>query len=297
VKQKAFVSSFGLAAAFSFSAGFAHAEEPAAGTMQFKAATSGKEDVATSGFEAAAKAEAESKDATELKLSAGGLLASGNSRSLSATGSEKFRARRGDNQLSIASAANYGRAASSPDADVETTVENYQAKGRYDRFLAPGFALFGSMSALRDRFQGLVLRLNVDPGLAVYFVDQSKQQLWLELGYDFQYDVRRDEAIRRALEVDNIDLAKTKTRHSGRAFLGYSNTLNEAVTLDTGLEYLQAVKDTENYRLNWNIAINSQLSGKFSLATAFTLKYDHHPVPGVKTTDTLTSLSLVYQLL
>lgn len=296
VKHKAWLSGFGCVLGVTLCSS-ARAEELAAGTMKAKAATSGKEDVATSGFEAAVKPDAETKDATELKLSAGGLLASGNSRSFAATGSEKFRARRGDNQLTVAAAANYGRSASSPDQPTRTTVENYQAKGRYDRFLAPNFAVFGSMSALRDRFQGLSLRLNVDPGIAVYFIDEAKQQLWTELGYDYQYDVRLEDAIRTALEKDGLLLAKTKSRHSGRAFLGYSNAVNEAVTIDTGIEYLQAVKQTKNYRINWNIALTSQIAGNFSIAAAFTLKYDHNPLPGVKTTDYLSSLSLVYQLL
>ncbi len=307
VKHKALLPGFGLVLehravtllgvlGFLVCSGHAHAEELAAGTMQIKTVSSGKEDVATSGFEAATKREEEAKDATELKLSAGGLLASGNSRSFSATASEKFRARRGDNQLSVASAANYGRSSSSPDEPTRTTVENYQAKGRYDRFLAPNFAVFGSMSVLRDRFQGLSLRLNVDPGIAVYFVDEAKQQLWTELGYDYQYDVRLNNAIIEARERGML-LGKTKSRHSGRAFLGYSNAVNEAVTLDTGIEYIQAVKETKNFRINWSVALTSQIAGDFSIAAAFAIKYDHNPLPGVKTTDYLSSLSLVYQLL
>jgi putative salt-induced outer membrane protein YdiY len=69
------------------------------------------------------------------------------------------------------------------------------------------------------------------------------------------------------------------------------------VTLDTGLEYLQALSQTENWRLNWMVGLNSQIGGDFSIALTFNLKYDNNPLPGVKNTDAVTAVSLVYSLL
>jgi putative salt-induced outer membrane protein len=275
----------------------AWADDLPAGVMKTQQATKGTESVATSGFESKASIKPEeSKDALELKLSAGGVAASGNSRSLAITSSGKFRVRRESNQLTVAMAQNYGRAATTPEADTAVSVENYQGKTRYDRFLSGGFAVFVAMSGLRDRFQGLDLRLNLDPGVAYYFVDEAKQQLWAEVGYDFQYDFRRADKVLEAFNK-GTPIEKAETRHSGRIFLGYSNTLNKAVTLDTGLEYLQALSQTENWRLNWMVGLNSQIGGDFSIATTFNLKYDNNPLPGVKNTDTTTAVSLVYSLL
>jgi putative salt-induced outer membrane protein len=271
---------------------FAQAE----GLMKQDAATSGKTDVATSGFEAVAKDDPEAKDATEAKISAGALLTTGNSRSLAATGASTMRVRREKNQLSAAAAVNYSRSAAAPGVDMETTVENYQGKIRYDRFIAGNLALFMATSARRDRFQGLDLRLNLDPGVAYYFVDEKAQQLWTELGYDFQYDVRRDENVAAALASgDPVD--KTDVQHSGRLFAGYNNAINEHVTFTTGVEYLQGIPETERWRLNWDTGLTSSIGGNFSLNTTFSLKYDHAPLPGVKELDTSTAVSLVYQLL
>ena len=267
------------------------------GLMQTKAASSGSENVSTAGFEApAAKAPEEDKDTTELKLNAGGLVAGGNARSLAATASGKLRLRRGMNQLSAAVAANYGEAAPKGEGDMVTTVENYQAKIREDRFLADHFAVFIAMSGLRDRFLGLRLRLNFDPGLAYYFVDEAKHRLWLEAGYDLQHDFRRGEALAAAY-AKGLLLDRSEVRHSGRLFLGYDNTLTENLTFETGLEYLQAFKDTKNYRINWDVGITSRIGGNFSVATTLNLRYDHNPLPGVKTTDVMSALSLVYQVL
>jgi putative salt-induced outer membrane protein len=212
------------------------------------------------------------------------------------TGSSQLRIRREANQFVNALAANVSRSAPQPDEGMQTTVENYQGKVRYDRFVGANLAPFLAVSARRDRFQGLDLRLNVDPGLAYYLIDEEKEQLTVELGYDLQYDVRRDENLEEAA-ADGIELDKTDVRHSVRAFSGYQVTLNEAVTFATGLEYLQGLPETDYWRLNWDASVNSTLHGALSIATTFSLRYDNHPLPGIEKTDAVTALSLVYQLL
>jgi len=271
----------------------AAAQETPAGTANQAPASSGATDVAGGDkFETVAVPDKEAKDATEAQILGGGVLSSGNSRSLSVTTSATFRLRREANQLSAAAAVNYGRAAATPADDQETNVENYQARVRYDRFITERLAAFLAVSVRRDRFQGLDLRLNVDPGFAYYFIDTKPTRLWGELGYDLQHDVRRDEFIEADPTID-----KSETRHSARLFGGYQQSLGENVAFNTGLEYLQAVKDTENWRLNWDVGLTSKIGGNFSLASTFSLKYDHNPLPGLRETDTTTAISVVYQLL
>lgn len=274
----------------------AAAQQLAPGLQKRDAATSGREDVATAGFASAETLPAEDKDTTELKLSAGGLFSGGNSETLALTTAEKFRLRRSDEQLAVAFAANYGEAAPAGEDERETNVENLQGSVRYDHFFFGGLAAFLSSSALRDRFQGLALRLNVDPGLAYYFIDQEKHRFWSELGYDFQYDYRRSDAIDAAAEA-GTPLDRSEVRHGGRAFAGYENGLAEGVTFDTSLEYLQAFKETENWRLGWAVGLTAAIKNGFSLATTFSLRYDNNPLPAVETTDTTMAVSLVYQLL
>lgn len=265
------------------------AAQPATGTMKQDAASSGSTAVATEGFDAAKKAEAP-KDTTEAKLQAGLLLAGGNSSSLSLTSSGTFRTRRGMNDFSAAAAANYAKARSAVTGRDEKSVENYQGKLRYDRFLTESVALFLSLSGRRDEFQGLDLRLNLDPGIAYYVVDEPKQQLWGELGYDFQYDVRSEDIV----ATTRVD--KTETRHSLRAFAGYKHQLNDNVGVSTGLEFLLGLPDTEFWRLNWDLGVTAAISERFSFSTTFSLKHDNNPLPGIKKTDMLTAANLAYTL-
>ncbi len=272
-------------------AGHAAAQTPK-GLIEQKTATTGTTDVAKGGFEKVTKP-ADVKETSELKLAAGGLLATGNSRSLALTGSGQLRLRRQLNEYSANIAANYGRSAPTPADDMQTSVSNLQGRVRYDRFLSEHWSLFVAESARKDRFQGLALRLNFDPGVAYYFFDEDKHRLWAELGYDFQYDVRENEALRAA----PAPLRKTEARHSGRGFLGYENNLNEALRFNTGVEYIQSVSESKNWRLNWETGLTSAISNTFSFATTFSLRYDNNPLAGVRKTDTTTALNLVYTLL
>ncbi len=275
----------------------ANAQEPAKGLMTTKPATEGSTDVTTEGFDKIdVKKDAKANDATEMQLSAGALTSSGNARLLAFTGSSRFRARREENQLSLALAGNRSSSAATPNVPMQTTLENVQGKARYDRFLGAGFAVFLSLSGRNDRFQGLILRTNLDPGVAYYFIDTSPHQFWTEVGYDLQHDLRRESNINVAA-AKGIILDKTDTRNSTRLFLGYSGSINKTVSLTTGAEYLQGLADTTFWRFNWDAALSSAIAGRFSLATTFSLRYDHAPLPGVRTTDTITAVNLVYTLL
>lgn len=284
----------------------AHAQTPPSGLMKNSAASSGSTDVATSGFEGAAKPdEAKKTDATEAKIQAGGMEASGNSRVINGTASAQGRLRRDANQGSAVLAANYGRSPVEPTdrrSKMKTGVENYQGKIRYDRFITERFTLFGAVSARRDRFQNLNLRLNFDPGVSYYFITEPKQQFWGELGYDLQYDIRTQKSVDAAAAAHeknsaNEEIDKTETRHSARVFAGYANNLTDYFGISTGLEYLQGIPETTNWRLNWDLGMNSKIAGNFSMAVTFSLKYDHNPLPKIADTDTCLAVSLVYQLI
>jgi putative salt-induced outer membrane protein len=271
------------------------ADETAKGTLKTTNASTGATEVTNGSFDTA-KQGSSGTDATEAKVQAGALLSTGNARSLAATAAGSMRLRRDANELSAVLAANYARSAPTPADDTRTTMENYQGKLRYDRYVSEQVSLFLALSGRRDRFQGLLARMNLDPGLAYYFFTEEKQRLWGELGYDFQYDVRRHDAIVNAFEKDGTVLGKTKTRHSGRAFLGYHTAANEHVGFDTGAELLVGIPKTENWRLNWDTSLTAALNQRFSLGATFSLRYDNNPLPGIKNLDTISAMNLICTL-
>ena len=267
------------------------------GLLSQDAASSGTTDVAKDGFEAPTEPPPEPEDSEEASVAGGGLFTAGNTRSMSITGAGQFKLRRSANQLSVDAAGNFGRASSGPDEPMEDTVTNVQGRVRYDRFITERVALFIGVSGRHDPFQGLDLRLNIDPGVAYYFIDVEKHQLWAEAGYDYQHDIRTEQNIREAIATGDPPPDKVEGRHNVRLFGGYENKLNEAVALTTGLEWIKSFTDSENWRLNYSVGLNSTIAGRLAAATTFTLRYDNNPLPNVKKTDAITAVSLVYTLL
>lgn len=264
--------------------------------LEDKKTTEGTTDVAAEGFQSATAPPEELKKETTIKLSGGGFYSTGNARSLALTGSGHLRIRRHLNQYTAEIATNFAQSSSSSDEPIRTTVRNTQGRIRYDRFLSEKWALFVQESARRDRFQGLDLRLNFDPGLTYYVIMQEKQHLNFDAGYDLQYDIRsenaRNDAAQNGEPIDGHEV-----RHAMRLFAGYDNNLNEHVRFDTGFEYLQAFASPRNFRINWVSSLTASISNSFSLATGFTLRYDNNPLPGIKSLDTITTISLVFTMM
>ncbi len=277
--------------------------QPPEGNVSKDPVTTGSTDIATDGKFAAANAadDKEADDATELEASAGGFLSTGNAEAASATALIKFRLRRSAHQFRAEAAANYGRAALPDEAgnvgSPAQTVGNVQGMLRYDWFFAKRWSLFLQTSARNDQFQDLDLRLNVDPGVSFYALTDPKQRLWFEAGYDFQLDLRDqglvDETGQPGDPLQEVpDVERMFINHAARLYAGYVNNLNEHVTFDTGLEYLQSVVKAPIFRINWVTGLTASLNSKVSLATTFTLRYENDPLPGIKQLDTITSLLL-----
>ncbi|GAC1531616.1 MAG: hypothetical protein NVS3B10_26980 [Polyangiales bacterium] len=264
-----------------------------ADTIKPKAATTGKTDLDESTFaNGNALPEENEQYATEGSVSLGGLFASGNARTIALTTAGKVRVRRYESQITAAAAWNFARSTKTGESAAQTTVENYQALGRYDHFLTPHVSLFLQSTVRRDRFQGLDFRLNVDPGVAYHFIQTTNQRLVGEIGYDLQYDIRRDED-RLAVTPP---VAKTRTLHDARAFLGYENKLYEEVSFIASLEYLQNFQATQLYRLIFDTGLKSTIRGRLAVAATFAMRYENQPLPGIQKADSLASITLVYTL-
>ena len=274
-------------------------------TLKANTATKGTTDFAKGGFVTGGlPSDEDPRQATEVSLAAGGLFSSGNARTVAITTAGKLKVRRDEHQLTVQLAANFARAGKKG-VPVETSVENYQGLLRYDYFFTNSFAAFLQGTGRRDRFQGLDLRANIDPGLAYYVVNTKKQILRAEGGYDLQYDIRRDAS--RTQTPDPVApgapapaplplLDKTQTLHNIRLFAGYENKLYKEVSMVTGLEYLQNVSDLGTYRIVFDIGIKSSVADNLAVAMTYTMRYENKPLPSVETTDSIASVNLVYTL-
>jgi len=273
---------------------FAQADEPPLGTPPPDATAL----VAAPKDASNAPDDSKKLDGTTATLSAGGQLATGNSRQLAGTVNGAYSTRFGQDAIGASVLGNYGQGAAPGDQIVET-AENLQLRFRYDRYLTDPLALFLIDTLRHDRFQGLDIRYNLDPGVKYLFLREETNGLWGELGYDFQADVRRDPD-RVQLDANDVPtpgaplLPKTATDHSTRAFLGGKHAFNKEVTFTLGAEYLQSLVEATRYRFNFDALLAANVSGGFAVGVGFSARFDHDPLPGKEKLDTATTLSLVY---
>jgi putative salt-induced outer membrane protein len=228
-------------------------------------------------------------DGTTASLSAGGQGSTGNSRLFAATINGTVDTRWQDNGFGAGVLGNYGRG-SPPGKPIATTAENVQGRLRYDRYLIDQMSVFLLNTGRHDRFQGIDFRYNLDPGAKYLFLKNAGTSLWVEAGYDLQYDIRRDDA----LMVMGAMLDKTDLDHSARLFAGAKHAFNDKVTFATGVEFLQSFVHGSHNRLNFDALLAAGLGAGFSVGVGFSARYDHAPLPGKHRLDTATTVSLIF---
>ena len=257
-------------------------------------------------------------DGTTATLSAGGQLATGNSRLLAGTINGAVDSRHGANGYGASILGNYGQGAAPGASEVET-AENLQGKIRYDRYVLDQASVFLIVTGRHDKFQGLDFRLNLDPGFKYLFLKEASNALWAEAGYDFQFDDRNQGALGEVAADGTTpvftdptcvpaamgsnapcvqaQLPKTQVDHSTRVFAGYRHAFNKEVTLGAGVEYLQsivAVQGIYDSRLNFDALFAAKVGGGLSVGLGFSARYDRFPLPGKQDLDTASTLTLIY---
>ncbi len=80
----------------------------------------------------APKIEAPKTDETNVNVSAGGLITTGNSKTVALTMNGLFDMRRGNNGLLVGLIGNYGESTVAPATEGKATAQNIQGKLRYD---------------------------------------------------------------------------------------------------------------------------------------------------------------------
>ena len=239
---------------------------------------------------------------TTATVSAGGQIATGNSQLIAGTVNGKLDLRRGSNGFGASLVGNFGEGAAAGQS-IQVTTENLQGRLRYDRYFNERLSAFVIGTLRHDRFQGLDERFNVDPGAKYLVLDTEKTKLWGELGYDFQYDIRRSDALvvtpataatATMPATAAVVLDRTQSDHSARVFAGFRHAFTKDVTFSTGLEYLQSFVHSTKYRINYDALFASSLGSGFSLGLGFSARFDHDPLPGKKDVDTTTTVSLIY---
>ena len=225
---------------------------------------------------------------------------SGNSNAISFAGSGTIMRNDGSNKVQVDVVGAYARSTSlvGNDANMDgilqraeitqvtqTTVNNWNLKARYDRFikLTNSFYLTGFVGA--DPIAGKQLLGGGQAGFARQVYANDQHQLVAELGYDFTYEQYDQPKMAPGTMAEISSLAI----HSARVFVGYKLKLSDEILMASSAEVLSNVNTLltptgnaapfEDTRVIWKASLDARVYKNISARFAFTAKFDNVPAP------------------
>lgn len=178
-----------------------------------------------------------------------------------------------------------------------TTAEEYSLGSRYRYRFYDGFFAFASLGWQRNELAGIENRYTVASGLGYQVLDTERTKLSVEAGADWT----RENPV--AALADEFVGAQVRTL--------LERQLTNVAKVDSELELLENLEDTEDLRVNWLTALTASLSEVFAIKLSYQFRFDNQPVveivppdsPGeeaatftLEETDTRFSASLVVNL-
>jgi hypothetical protein len=240
-------------------------------------------------------------DAVEWKAqSKGGLLITGgNSQSKNFTFGVNGSRKEGNNKLALEGGFAYGTSNNTVVTVDPTTkvieevhreevvsTNNWNAKGRYDRFITDNNTGFAAGQVAANKIAGKTLM----GGGQVGYSRQAWKDAWnlvvTEIGYDFSYEKYVQQP---GKTIDPVSI------HSARIFVGETLSLTKETGVTASVEALfnlnkegkainvsddkQGVDAFKDTRVNGKIALTTNLWKQLSFAFSFAFKYDQNPAP------------------
>jgi putative salt-induced outer membrane protein len=188
---------------------------------------------------------------------------------------------------------NYAVAALYSDNGDFSTAERYEARYQADYKINDKLSWFGALRGEQDRFSGFAYQATVSTGASYKFIDHARTKLDASLGVgykQFQEEilVKSDagEVLTRIDGVDGDDIVGTLGVNYEHAITDTTKLTNKLLT-----EF-----GSDNTAVQNDIALAVNINEKFALAVGFGIRYNSDPPPLSESTDTLTTINLVYNI-
>jgi putative salt-induced outer membrane protein YdiY len=163
-----------------------------------------------------------------------------------------------------------------------TTASLLGAGGRLDLNVGRKWFVFGQLDLLHNRFQQLNLRVAPAGGLGLHAVKTDNTTLDLSVGGG----------------LDQEYFTNLPNQTSGELLLGelLTHKFSKAVTFNESMQFFPNLTDTGEYRYNFTMGLDTQLTKILSWQVTLTNIYLSNPPPGTKTSDGVltTGLSLTF---
>lgn len=172
-----------------------------------------------------------------------------------------------------------------------TSAQRWDANLQSDYKVTERLYAFGALNYQDDRFSGFQYQATVSGGMGYKFIDSDTTRLAAQLGAGYR-SLRPEQLIKDdSGAVTQRIPGETDTEAVGTAGVDFDHAFNSSTKI---LDKLRIESGSSNTSINNDLALQVQMSKKLSLAAGFGVRHNTKPPAGLKTTDTVTTLNLVY---
>jgi len=172
-----------------------------------------------------------------------------------------------------------------------TSAERWDARLQSNYQVNVHLFSFAALQLQDDRFSGFQYQASASGGLGYKFVDSDTTRLSAQIGVGYR-SLRPELLIKNdAGAVIERILQPTQTEVVGTAGIDYSQQFNASTKL---LDKLAVESGSSNTSIRNDLTLEVKMNSKLSLAAGLSVLENTKPPAGLKQTDTITTLNLVY---
>ena len=174
--------------------------------------------------------------------------------------------------------------------DTGATAQRWDVRGQTDyKFLSKGFS-FVSARYEQDRFSGFVYQSAFTLGLGWRFFDNDQTRLVAQIGGGYRHLHTRD-----SVADDGVTLIPGGPQEDfvEQGVIDFDHELNPNTRIR---DQFQIEVGMDNTQVRNDLSLQVKMLSSLALAVGYSVRYNTDPPAGFETTDTLSTLNLVYEL-
>ncbi|HWQ92826.1 MAG TPA: DUF481 domain-containing protein [Clostridia bacterium] len=216
----------------------------------------------------------EKKSTWDSSAALGLTLTEGNSRTVQINGNLQSTKKWDQNEINLGADGTYGK-----DRSVKS-AEALRGYGQYNRLFDDRFFGYLRLEALHDAIADVDYRITFSPGVGYYFIKNDGTNLRGEVGPGLVHE-------KQGGEVNTYATLRLAER--------FEHKINDRSRIWQSLEFLPQIDDIENFIINAEIGIETQITKSFSQRTFIQNTYDNEPAPGRRENDVKLVAAIAYK--
>jgi putative salt-induced outer membrane protein len=174
-----------------------------------------------------------------------------------------------------------------------STAERYEAKYQVDHRITNHLSWFAALRGEQDRFSAFAYQATASLGASYKFIDSPTTQLTASLGAGYRRSQEQELIENDSGEVLDRIKGAADNEPVGTLSSNYEHSFTETTKLTN--KFL-AESGSDNTAVQNDVALSVNVTKSFAMAVGFGVRYNSAPPPLADSTDTLTTVNLVYTI-